>query len=181
MITKRVEESLVLRLIALGDRLKRRRDLICQQLGVSTQQWLLMLHVAHDPNLGGPNLGGPNVPNDSLRPPVLASELADALNVSRPNITNMINSLLEKGLVEQVEDPKDKRRKGLILSQQGQTLLDALQPHRELLNSTLFEHFSAAEKATFLNLAEQCLADLDLPLPQPLPLVATAETALIES
>jgi DNA-binding MarR family transcriptional regulator len=175
MITKRVEESLVLRLIALGDRLKRRRDLICQQLGVSTQQWLLMLHVAHDPNLVD------NVPEATPRPPVLASELAGALSVSRPNITNMINSLLEKGLVEQIEDPKDKRRKGLVLSQQGQQLLDTLQPHRETLNSTLLEHFSPNEKAEFLRLAEQCLATLDEQLPPQYQPVAKPEVAWLES
>jgi DNA-binding MarR family transcriptional regulator len=175
MIAKRVEESLVLRLIALGDRLKRRRDIICQHLGVSTQQWLLLLHVARDPNLAN------NIPNDSSRPPILASELAEALNVSRPNITNMINSLLEKGLIEQIEDTKDKRRKGLMLTPQGQQLLDTLQPHRELLNSTLFEHFSPGDKADLLRLAEQCLTTLDEQLPQQFGQVTEPEAALLES
>lgn len=159
MIAKRVEESLVLRLITLGDRLKRRRDIISQNLGISTQEWLVMLHLAHDPNLADPTRPGP--PNL----PLLASELADVLNVSRPNITNMINSLLDKNLVKQVEDTDDKRRKRLILSAQGQQLLDTLQPHRELLNSTLLEAFSQADKETFLRFAELCLQTLDEQVP----------------
>jgi DNA-binding MarR family transcriptional regulator len=161
MIGKRVEESLVLRLITLGDRLKRRRDILSQNLGISTQQWLLMLHLAHDPNLTPPNLS-----DDDDREPLLASELADALNVSRPNITNMINSLLEKGLVEQVEDEFDKRRKRLTLSRQGYELLERLQPQRELLNSTLFENYTREEKEAFLRFAELCLTALDIQLPQ---------------
>ncbi|TAE32256.1 MAG: MarR family transcriptional regulator [Cytophagales bacterium] len=160
MIGKRVEESLVLRLITLGDRLKRRRDILSQNLGISTQQWLLMLHLAHDPNLTSPNQTADD------REPLLASELADALNVSRPNITNMINSLLDKGLVEQVEDEFDKRRKRLTLSQQGHELLEQLQPQRELLNSTLFEKYTKEEKEAFLRFAEQCLLTLEEQLPQ---------------
>ena len=159
MIAKRVEESLVLRLITLGDRLKRRRDIISQNLGISTQEWLVMLHLAHDPNLGDPARPGP--PNL----PLLASELADVLNVSRPNITNMINSLLDKNLVKQVEDADDKRRKRLTLSEQGQQLLDTLQPHRELLNSTLLETFSQGDKEEFLHFAEMCLQTLDEQVP----------------
>jgi DNA-binding MarR family transcriptional regulator len=160
MIAKRVEESLVLRLITLGDRLKRRRDILSQNLGISTQQWLLMLHLAHDPNLTPPH-----DPADD-REPLLASELADVLNVSRPNITNMINSLLEKNLVEQVEDEFDKRRKRLVLSPLGHELLERLQPQRELLNSTLFENYTKEEKEAFLHFAEQCLSALDMQLPQ---------------
>lgn len=159
MIAKRVEESLVLRLITLGDRLKRRRDIISQNLGISTQEWLVMLHLAHDPNLGDPTRPGPS------NLPLLASELADVLNVSRPNITNMINSLLDKNLVKQVEDADDKRRKRLTLSEQGQQLLDTLQPHRELLNSTLLETFSQGDKEEFLRFAEMCLQTLDEQVP----------------
>ncbi len=175
MITKRVEESLVLRLITIGERLKRRRDLISQSLGISTQQWLVMLHLAHDPNLVEPVRSPGGHGNSSSgttvsRPygssqPLLASELADALNVSRPNITNMINSLLEKRLIEQVSDANDKRRKRLILSEQGQKLLNNLQPHREELNSMLLEKFSEADRETFLRYAETCLATLAEQLP----------------
>ncbi len=155
MIAKRVEESLVLRLITLGERLKRRRDIISQNLGVSTQQWLLLLHLCHDPNLADSTRPGP------AKQPLLASELASVLNVSRPNITKMINTLLEKNLIEQVGDAVDKRRKRLILSELGVQLLATLQPHRELLNTTLLDNFSQADKDHFLRYADACLTTLD--------------------
>ena len=133
---------MILRLIVLGERLKRRRDIISQNLGVSTQQWLILLHLANDPNIEF-------LQNGNHKKPLLASELADALNVSRPNITNMVNILLEKGLIEQVEDEEDKRRKRLTLSKKGEALLDELQPHRELLNSTLFKAIDEEGKKKF--------------------------------
>jgi DNA-binding MarR family transcriptional regulator len=154
MIHKRHEESLILGLITLGERLKKRRDTISQNLGISTQQWLILLHLAKDPNIDYQN-------KDSRKRPILASDLAKALNVSRPNITNLVNVLLEKSLIEQVEDKDDKRRKHLILSQKGEDILENLQPHRELLNGDLFGTLTTEQKAVFLSLVEQVLGVLD--------------------
>jgi DNA-binding MarR family transcriptional regulator len=154
MIKKRFEESLILRLITLGERLKRRRDIICQNLGISTQQWLILLYLAQDPNIEFWK-------NGEHKKHLLASELADALNVSRPNITNIINILMEKGLVVQVDDEEDKRRKRLTLSEAGNALLESLQPHRELLNSTLFSNLKQQQKDDFLQIVESCMEVLD--------------------
>lgn len=153
MIHKRHEESLILGLIALGERLKKRRDTISQNLGISTQQWLILLHLGNDPNIEFLNKG-------EHKKPLLASELAEALNVSRPNITNLINVLIEKELVRQVEDKDDKRRKRLVLSEKGIEILESLQPHREQLNSDLFGTLTSEQKATFLTLVEQSIGVL---------------------
>jgi DNA-binding MarR family transcriptional regulator len=154
MIHKRYEESLILGLITLGERLKKRRDIICQNLGISTQQWLILLHLANDPNIE-------YIKRNKHKKPLLASELAESLNVSRPNITNLINILLEKELVEQVEDKDDKRRKRLTLSEKGTEVLDSLQPHREILNGELFGSLTSEQKANFLSLVEQTIGILD--------------------
>jgi len=154
MIKKRLEESLILNLIALGERLKRRRDIISQNLGVSTQQWLILLHLAHDPNI-------PYLQKHPQQKPLLASEIAESLGVSRPNITNMLNGLMEKGLIEQVEDEIDKRRKRLNLSPKGIELLAGLQPHREQLNAALFHDLTSRQKQAFLSNVQQCLKVLD--------------------
>jgi DNA-binding MarR family transcriptional regulator len=154
MLPKRFEESLILRLITLGERLKRRRDIISQRLGVSTQQWLILLHLGYDPNID-------YLKNGNHKKPLLPSELADALNVTRPNITNMINQLLEKGLIDQVEDGEDKRRKRLTLSEKGIKLLAELQPHREMLNSQLFGELSQSQQEQLLQNVEHCIKMLD--------------------
>jgi DNA-binding MarR family transcriptional regulator len=142
-IEKRLEESLILRLIAVGEALKRRRDKICQELGVSAQQWLILLHLAKDPNL-------PLFAREKHRKPMLASEIARSLDVSRPNITKLLNVLMEKGLIEQVTDRSDHRRKRIELSEQGRRLVLSLQPMRTELNEQLFENFDREEMQTVL-------------------------------
>lgn len=154
MIENRREESLILRLIALGEGLKRRRDKICQELGVSSHQWLILLYLAKDPNL-------PFYANSKQKKPVLPSELAKSLAVSRPNIAKFLTILSEKGLIRQVDDNLDRRRKRLELSEAGLALVASLQPMRELLNHQLFEHFEGKELDTVLIFLNKCLNRLE--------------------
>jgi DNA-binding MarR family transcriptional regulator len=44
----------------------------------------------------------------------MAKELAEAMNVSRANITNMLTVLIRKKLVAQISDKVDKRRKTFV-------------------------------------------------------------------
>ncbi len=154
MIEKRLEESLILRLIALGERLKRRRDIISQSLGISTQQWLILLHLAQDPNI-------PFFEKKRQRKPLLASEIADSLEVSRPNITNMLNTLLEKKLIKQVADGNDRRRKRLELSEKGWELVRSLQPSRQFFNEMLFADFTHEQKEQLLGMVDKCIEQLE--------------------
>lgn len=153
-IEKRLEESLIIRLIAVGEALKRRRDKICQELGISAQQWLILLHLAKDPNLAF-------FTKEKHRKPLLASEIARSLDVSRPNVTKLLNVLLEKGLIEQVKDRNDHRRKRIELSETGRSLVESLQPMRLQLNEQLFEGFDRQEMHAALRFLDNCLARLD--------------------
>lgn len=150
MIEKRIEESIILHLIALSEALKRRRDIISQELGITTQQWLIMLYLAKDPNL-------PFFEQEHHDKKVLAAEITRALDVSRPNVTNLISTLLDKGLALQIEDKDDRRRKRLTLSPEGFKRLDELQQTRKSLNEQLFEGLSPEERETFLQLIDKCL------------------------
>lgn len=154
MLNRRYEETIILALIAIGERLKRRRDILSQRLGISTQQWLILLYLGKDPNLAYIN-------KRDVDKPILASHLAEALNVSRPNITNLIFVLIEKGLVEQLGESDDRRRKSLVLTQKGCDVLESLQPQRESLNSELFNGIGEDEKETFLTLIEKFKGNLD--------------------
>lgn len=151
MIEKRLEESIILHLIALSDALKRRRDQISQELGITTQQWLILLYLAKDPNL-------PFFEQEQHDKDMLAAEITRALDVSRPNVTNLIATLLEKGLVLQTEDKDDRRRKRLTLSPEGTRLLESLQLPRKTTNQQLFASLSEEERFTFLALIDKCLA-----------------------
>lgn len=143
-IEKNNESAIVSSVLRLANLLRKRGDVICQQLGVTTQQWLILLHLAKDPNL---YLEHENI--EAM--PILAANLADILSVSRPNITNLLNSLIEKGLVMQVENNKDRREKHLVLTNEGINTINAIEPFRQKANKKLLNNLSEDEKKVFLN------------------------------
>lgn len=149
MIEKSVEESIVLSIFDLSSQLKRIGDDVYQKVGLTTQQWLILLHLADNPNL-------PYLKREVHHKAMMASELAESLNVSRANITNLINVLLDKGLVRQYEDEEDRRKKRLTLTDAGIALIDKTQPSRLAVIHYLMEGFSDDEKDTFLKFLEQC-------------------------
>ncbi|MEL7270956.1 MAG: MarR family transcriptional regulator [Bacteroidota bacterium] len=150
MIEKSIEESIVLSIFDLSNQLKKIGDEVYQKVGLTTQQWLILLHLANNPNL-------PFFKREEHKKALMASELADSLNVSRANITNLINVLLEKGLVQQFEDSQDRRKKRLSLTKQGVALVEKTQPSRFAVIEYLMEGFTKDEKETFLRFLEQSM------------------------
>ena len=69
-IRKSVEESIVMAMLNLTDTMLKNGDVVCQRLGITTQQWLIMLHLAGDPNIA-------YVAENASTRPILASELAE--------------------------------------------------------------------------------------------------------
>jgi MarR family transcriptional regulator, organic hydroperoxide resistance regulator len=53
-------------------------------------------------------------------------KLAEALGVTPPNVTGIIDRLVEQGLVSRTENPQDRRIMLLQLTENGQTLLNSL-------------------------------------------------------
>jgi DNA-binding MarR family transcriptional regulator len=154
-LKKSVEESIVMAILNISDTIVKHGDIVCQRMGITTQQWRVMLHLACDPNI-------PFIDDmKSNKHPILASELAEAFNVSRPNITNLINSLIEKGMVKQVEDAKDRRKKFLTLTEKGEEVLHAIQPVRKKANRRLLEHLDKEEKEHFYDKLMDCLSVLN--------------------
>ena len=148
MIKKSLEGSIILHVLDLANQLKQRGDVLCQSVGITTQQWLILLHLAPDPNL-------PGIEKLTAERKILGSDLAKALNVSRPNITNLINALLQKGLVTQEEDEHDRRRKHLALTDKGKEILERLEPFRKTSNEMLFGHSSVEDQEKFLKFIQQ--------------------------
>lgn len=150
MIEKSIEESIVLSIFELSNQLKNIGDEVYQKVGLTTQQWLILLHLANNPNL-------PFLKREKHEKALMASELADSLNVSRANITNLINVLLDKSLIKQYEDKDDRRKKRLKLTKKGTELVDKTQPSRLAVIKFLTEGFDADEKKTFLRFLEACM------------------------
>lgn len=60
---------------------------------------------------------------------VTASQIAKQINLSAATVTNILDRLENRGLIERVRSSEDKRRVSLFLSEQGRNaLIDAPQP-----------------------------------------------------
>ncbi len=149
MIEKSIDASLLFSIINLTSQIRLRGDLIYKFAGITTQQYVVLLHLAHDPNI-------PFIEKGDYTEGMFASELADSLKVSRPGITNILKILIQKGLVEQIEDETDRRRKKLKLTKQGKQLITEIEPLRREANSAFLEQFSDEEKQQFLNFIDRC-------------------------
>jgi DNA-binding MarR family transcriptional regulator len=152
-LTKTVEESVIMTLLKVADNLIKNGDVVCQKVGITTQQWRVMLHLAGDPNIA-------YVAENQPDRPYLASELADAFNVSRPNITNLVNALIEKELVVQSVEDADRRRKYLRLTNKGRAILETIEPYRHKANQRLLSHLTDKERTQFLTFLESSLDTL---------------------
>lgn len=142
---KTTEESTILALLELAGRVTKSGNKYVEEMGLTTQQWVVLLYIRRDVNL-------PGIQDKIQEEGALASDIADALNVSRPNITNLVNTLIRKGYVEQFADSTDRRRKRLKLTPDGVNTLIMLDPIRREANLNFFEVFSKKEREQFLSL-----------------------------
>lgn len=149
-LQKTVEESIVMSLLNLVDVINKRCDVYCQRYGITTQQYLIMLYLGGDPNIE-------YIEENKKSHPIVASELAEALNVSRPNITNVLNLLIVKNLVGQVRVKGDWRKKSLILTDEGWNLLEKMERFRLRTNRCLLAHLAEEDKNAFLHCLQKSL------------------------
>lgn len=151
MIRKSKNASLIFHVIRFSETIRRNGDVMTHRYGITTQQWLILLLLAKDPNII-------YLQEHPQEKPMLAKELADAMNVSRANVTNLLNVLLRKKLVKQVPDDDDKRRKRLVLTPQGEKVVAELELPRHANNEKLFKSFSKEEKDQFIGFIKTALA-----------------------
>ncbi len=147
-----VEESIVLSVLDLSNQLGKLGEGLAAQAGLTTQQWLILLQVAGDPNFHAPvgraalSAGG-----------VLASEIAFARGVSRASVSTLVAQLLAKGLIRQEAEAGDRRRKGLSVTPKGRASLAQLDASRRRANRTLLGELGVKERAVLLHALRACL------------------------
>lgn len=151
MIKKNQNASLIFHIIRFSVSLRKNGDTITQKYGITAQQWLILLLLSKDPNI----IYLQENPQDKA---MLAKELATAMDVSRANITNLLNLLLRKKLISQIADVHDKRRKRLTLTKKGKIIVIKLETERYKRNQRLFENYSKIEKEEFINFIKNSLA-----------------------
>ncbi|MCC5919309.1 MAG: MarR family transcriptional regulator [Cyclobacteriaceae bacterium] len=162
MIDKKVENSIAFAIEDLAKKLSRNNQMLTARMGITAQEWFILLYLAQDPNI--PNMRKRGAKTATQITGVFASHIADALNVSRPNITNLISTLMRKNFIEQKEDPQDRRRKHLGLTKKATKLIEEIEPDRLDANQVVLSGFSKEEKEQFIEYLERCynhLADAE--------------------
>ena len=150
-ITESIEESLILTVLDLANHLTRSGERIAREEGLTAQQWLLLLQIAGDPNFPMP---GQLTEGGSA---VLASNFATARGVSRPSISALVSSLIQKGLVSQAEEPGDRRQKALCATPAGLEALARIEPERRRANQSLLDGFEPSDLSNALKILRTCL------------------------
>ncbi len=150
-----IEESLILTLFDVVNNMTRNSEIMALEGGLTVQQWLVLLQIANDPSFPQPAISPSNATTG-----VLASEIANARGVTRPNISALVAVLLRKGLVQQHDDPVDRRRKYLTITDQGLRALKQIEPLRRQVNTALFADFSANEMEVASRFLQRLLVKL---------------------
>jgi DNA-binding MarR family transcriptional regulator len=153
MIKKNFNNSIIFHIIRLSETIKKHGDTLTEKYGITTQQWIIMLLLAKDPNI----IYLQENPSDK---PLSAKDIAEAMNVSRANITNLLNVLIDKKLITQTFDGTDKRRKRIILTPTGENIVKALEGPRKKRNDDLFKNFNKEEKESFIAFIQSALSFL---------------------
>lgn len=154
-LTRSVEESVVLALFDVAGQLHKLGDQVAAGAGLTTQQWLLLLQVAGDPNFSRPARGAAPAEADSV-----GSSIARTRGVTRANVSTLVSQLVGKGYLVQLEHPRDRRRKQLRITERGRRALEAIEPARREANRTLLGALSPGERAQLLKSLRACLEHL---------------------
>jgi DNA-binding MarR family transcriptional regulator len=147
-----VEESIVLAVLDLSNQLGKLGEGLAAHACLTTQQWLVLLQVAGDPNFHAPDGRAPRAGGG-----VLGSEIAEARGVSRASVSTLVAQLLAKGLIRREAEAGDRRRKGLSATAKGLASLARLDASRRRANRTLLAELGAKERDVFLHSLRACL------------------------
>lgn len=143
---------MILALFDLSNHLQRRGERLAATAGLTTQQWLVLLQIAGDPNFPESARGADDR--------VLASDIARVRGVSRATISAVISVLKRQGLIQEEPDPEDRRRRYLALTTAGSNAIKAVEPDRRLANQRLLAQLDQAERKRLLSYLERCLGVL---------------------
>lgn len=153
MIKKTLDTSVLLGLYETAMLLIKQNVEFVSKQGLTNQQWVILIHLAKDPNL-------PFLIREAHSLPLMASELAESLGVTRANITNLLTILMDKGFIKQIEDKEDRRKKRLVLTPQGDDLIKTMQPDRIKSNEAMLDGLSKKEKEQFLGYIQKCTENI---------------------
>jgi DNA-binding MarR family transcriptional regulator len=139
-----MDEQIILTVFKLDNMLRRMGNRIAGVLGATQQQWAVLAVL----NGAGPN-GLP------------LSELGKYLDVTKGNITGLVDRMERDGLAKRKDDPRDRRVIRATITPKGRKTLRDIEPVRNELWQRLFAGFSAKDKKEFLAHMHRLLEKVD--------------------
>jgi DNA-binding MarR family transcriptional regulator len=88
--------------------------------------------------------------------------LADAIGADKTRIIAILDELQEKGLIERVADPEDRRARLLAITREGRKVKEATQAAIQRGEERWLGTLSATDRAVFLRVLQE-LSGLDSP------------------
>lgn len=85
--------------------------------------------------------------NVKVSQPVTPSQISDCLHISMPNTSRELRKLIEKNLIEKVEDSEDRRKQYIRLSKDGELMMNEAFASIESRFLSRIENASAEELA----------------------------------
>ena len=92
---------------------------------------------------------------DPAHGPQPRRSLADRLHCDPSNVTFLVDRLEERGLVERVSDPQDRRIKAIGLTEQGVSVRETLV--RATALNPIFARLTASEQQQLADLLDRCV------------------------
>ena len=88
---------------------------------------------------------------------VTISVISQSLKVTSPTVTQLINSLEEKGLVSRSIDPADRRSVRVVLTDRGGVVIQEASERFFSLHSGLVEHLGKEKSLVLIELLSECI------------------------
>ena len=80
--------------------------------------------------------------------------MAEKLDVAKSRVTKLVKGLMDKGLIDQIDDPRDGRSRLISLSSKGQRLSKQIEAFQKDIHRQLLLHMEPAERKNALTYLE---------------------------
>ena len=137
--------QLVHDILAFSARMQETRARIAGYIGLSGQQYTILITIAHHQSQEGYGI----------------IQVAEQLRLSGAFVTIEVNKLVETGLVRKRSNPVDRRRVLLTVTPKARELLDKLSRIQRPSNDTIFGSLSAADFQTLRSIIPQLVEGAD--------------------
>ncbi len=135
-----MDEKIILTIFKLDNMIRRMGNRIAGVLGATQQQWAV-LDILSEAGPGGMPL----------------SELGKFLDVTKGNITGLIDRMERDGLAKRKDDPRDRRVIRANITAKGKKVLRDIQPVKDQWGNRLFQGFTAKDKKELIRLLNKLM------------------------